>query len=300
MNKCDNVPFAGWGSCAALMEAMNGGVLQEKGATAWTDASAISLAAWSLVLRDDDAAIRNAQAVPVLSFVNNTNEAEILESPLGKKSLGVKPTPSGIIYLDASICDYNHLYGLEDTWYEFIPFFQGNKFWMTRKSDQTLKGFRCKLGFVGGMPPEDKNTSYPMYIFFDDYSEFETVVPISPDFKYSDILDYVPAGLEVIPGTYTSSAIPLQINKRGSGDPFAVGVIASFKVLKSNATPTVVVTVLDDTGAALGAYGLTIQKDNDGTPADLDATDWVQMQVDFSDGSNTTFLSASFKFVGGA
>ena len=300
MNKCDNVPFNGWGSCAALLEMMNGGALHEKGQTL-TDASAISLATWSPLIRDDDSEVRNTLMLPVLSFVNNTNEVEILESPLGKKSLGTKPTPSGIIYLDASLCDYNHLHGLEDTWYEFSPFFQGNKFWQTRKSDGTLKGFRCKLGFVSGMPPEDKNTSFPMYIFFDDYSEFETIVPISPDFKYSDLWDLSPAGLETLITTqYTSSQIALKVLKRGSGDPFAVGVLATFKVLKSNATPTVEVTVIDVTGAALGAYLLTVKKDVDGTPADLDATDWVQMQVDFSDGTNTTFLSASFKFVGGA
>ncbi len=300
MNKCDNVDFNGWGSCAALLEMMNGGALQIKGNT-WTDASAIALSSWATVIRDDDIAVRNMLMLPVLSFVNTTDELEILSSPLGKKSPGLKPIPSGIIYLETSVCDYKHLIPLEDTWYEFFPFFQGGKYWQTRKSDGTLKGFRVKLGFVAGMPPEDKNNSFPMYIFFDDYSEFEQIVQISPDFKFSDLWNYSPAGLEVrVTIAYTSSEIFIQVNKRGSGDPFTTGVVANFQIRKSNATPTVVVTALDDAGAALGTYGLTIQKNNAVLAADLDATDYVDLQVDFSDGDNTMFLSPTFRFFGGA
>jgi len=298
--KCDNVYFNGWSSCAALLEMMNGGALDKKGTT-MTDATAIALATWKTAISDDDEATRTTLMLPILSFENTTNDVEVLESPLGKKSLGTKPTPSGIIYLDASICDYNHLHELEDTWFEFTPFWQGNKFWKTRKTDGKLKGFRAKLGFKAGMPPEDKNQSFPMYIFFDDYSEFENVVQVSPDFKYNDLWDYSPAGLEVkVTTAYTSSQIVLQVNKRGSGDPFTLGVVASFFVRQSNATPTVVVTALDDSGAALGQYTLTIKKNNAVAAADLAATDYIVMQVDFSDGANTTFLSNSFKFVGGA
>lgn len=298
--KCDNAYFNGWGSCAALLEMMNGGALQKKGET-WTDATIISLPDWRAAISDDDNTVRDTLMLPVLSFENTTNDVEVLESPLGKKSLGTKPSPSGIIYLDASICDYNHLHDLEDTWFEFMPFFQGNKFWATRKADGTLKGFRCKLGFKAGMPPEDKNQSFPMYIFFDDYDEFKNVVQISPDFKYSDLWDYSPAGLEIrVTSAYSAGDIALKVLKRGSGDPKTDLVLASFEILKSNATPTVVVTALDDSGAALGDYVLTIKKDNDGTPANLAAADYVQMQVMFSDGTYATFLSNAFKFNGGS
>lgn len=298
--KCDTLPFNGWGSCAALLEMMNGGAIEKKGESL-TDAEIIALSTWRTNISDDEEANRTAWMLPVLSFENTTDDAEILTSPLGKKSLGTKPTPSGIIYLDASICDYNHIHALEDTWFEFTPFFQGNTFWRSRKTTGNNKGFRMKLGTKAGMPPEDKNQSFPVYVFFDDYSEFENIVQISPDFKYSDLWDYSPAGLEVIvTSDYSAGDIAFKIVKRGTGDPATNLVIGGFDIQKSNATPTVVVTALDDSGAALGAYIATIKKDNDGTPANLAETDWVQMQIFFSDGTYATFLSAAFKIVGGA
>lgn len=298
--KCDNVDFGGWGSCAALLEMMNGGALHYKGVNP-TDAQVISLPYWRTAIADDDRTVRNTLMLPVLSFENTTDDVEVLTSPLGKKSIGTKPTPSGIIYLDGSICDYNHIHALEDTWYEFTPFFQGNKFWQTRKSDGTLKGFRCKIGTKAGMPPEDKNQSYPVYIFFDEYEEFETIVQVSPDFKYSDLYDYSPAGLEVkITSDYSAGDIAFKVVKRGSGDPMITLVVGSFIITKSNATPTVVVTAIDDSGAELGDYIVTIKKDNDGTPTNLDETDWVQMVIQFSDGTYATFMASAFKFNGGA
>lgn len=296
--KCDNGYFNGWGSCASLLEMMNGAAIQKKG-NVWTDAEIIALSNWQTAIADDDSTVRDTLMLPVLSFVNTTNEVEILESPLGKKSLGTKPTPSGIIYLDASICDYNHLHALEDTWFEIIPFFQGNKFWTTRKTDESLKGFRFKLGTVVGMPPEDKNTSFGMHIFFDSYAEFERIVVTSPDFIYTDLFDFSPAGLEVlVTAAYSSSVITFKVTKRGSGDPMlGLTEVGDFEVLKSNATPVVAATVVVDNG--LGSYTVTFKKDSAGTPADLSATDQVTLQIHDDDATHVTFLSNAFKFNGG-
>jgi len=204
---------------------------------------------------------------------------EILTSPLGKSSIGSKPIPKGVIYLDASLCDYKYLHSLEDSWFEFFPHFQGNTSWATRKSDGTLKGFRCKLGFKAGMPPEDKNQSFPMYIFFDSYNEFEEVVVIDNDeLGYDDLLNYVPVGLDMrVTTAYAATAVTVKINKRGSGDAPATLAAGDFSVLKDNTGLVVTVDSLVDNGA--GSYTLTITKMVTATPTTLAAGEYVTIQA---------------------
>jgi hypothetical protein len=296
---CKQAYFNGWGSCAALMDKMNGAALQTKGNT-WTDASALVSATWQTAIADDDSAIRDTLMLPIQSFENTTDDLEITTSQLGKKLASGKPIPSGMIALDASLCDYKQLHVLEDTLYEFIPFFQDGTFWLSRKTDGTLKGFRVKIATKAGLPPEDKSLSYPVYLFFDNYNEFEDVVVVSPDFEFTDLLDYSPAGLDVrVTTDYTGGDVIILITSRGTGlGKTGLSVAGDHEIMDTNATPTVVVTVVSDDG--LGYYTLTIKKDNAGTPTNLAATDYIDMQCHDVSGSNLTYLSHAFRFWGGA
>ena len=47
---CKTAYFNGWGECAAMLEDMIGGILQEKGATAWTATTREAAATWRNVL----------------------------------------------------------------------------------------------------------------------------------------------------------------------------------------------------------------------------------------------------------
>ncbi len=290
---CNNANFGGWSSCAALMEKMNGGSLQDKGVT-WTDTTAVASSTWHGLIAALTEATRTVFMTPINAFENTTDDVEITTSQLGKKSITGKPIPSGLIYLDASIYDYKQLHVLEDTWFEFVPFFQDGSYWMTRKTDGTLKGFRCKVGTKAGLPPEDKSQSYPMYLFFDNYAEFEDVVVVSPDFNFSDLMDYSPVGLEFrVTTAMAAGDVVVQVNKRGSGDPMLGLAIADFEVIKSNAEPTVVVTVLVEDG--LGQYTLTVQADNDGTPANLASGEYVTLQASDDDATYVNYLSSNLK-----
>ena len=290
---CEDAVFSGWGTCAALMEKMNGGSLQEKGVI-WTDTTIIDAATWHGLIAALTEATRTALMTPINAFENTTDDVEITTSALGKKSITGKPIPSGVLYLDASICDYKTIHALQDTWFEFMPFFQDGTFWGTRKSDGTIKGFRCKIGTKAGLPPEDKSQSFPVYLFFDNYTEFEKVVLISPDFVFSDLLDYSAVGLEFrVTTAYAAGDVIVQVNKRGSGDPMLGLVIADFEVLKSNAEPTVVVTVLVEDG--LGQYTLTIKADADGTPVNLAAGEYATLQASDDDATYVTYLSSALK-----
>ncbi len=291
--KCTNAYFNGWGTCASLMEKMNGAAIQEKGNT-WTDITVITAASWRTGIADDDSSVRNILALPILSFENSTDDVEITTTQLGKKSITGKPIPSALIYLDASLCDYKQLHALAGTQYEFIPHFQDGSRWMTRKSDGTLKGFRCKLDLKAGLPPEDKSQSFPVYLFFDSYTEFEDVVLINPDFNFADVMDYSPAALNIRETTaYAAGDVVVKVTKRGTGEGMAGLVAGDFEVMDSNAEPTVVVTAAVDNG--LGQYTLTIQKDNDGTPADLVAGEFAVLQAHDDDATYVTYLSHAVK-----
>lgn len=295
---CKTAYFNGWGECASLLEKMNGAVLQDKGNT-WTDTTGITASDWKTAIADDDSSTRNALPLPVLSFENTTDDIEITTSPLGKKGKGADPYPSGIIYLDAGLCDYKHLHDIQDIQYEFIPFFQGGTHWMTRKADGTLKGFRVKVGTKAGLPPEDSNQSFPLYLFFDSVEEFENVVVLSDyDWAYNDILDYTPVALEIrVTTDYASGDVTLLALKRGTGEVMTgLDQTTDWEIMKSNATPTVVVTTVTEDG--LGYYTLTIKKDNDGTPANLTSSDYVYLQAHDDDGTYLTYISNAIKFTG--
>ncbi len=296
MAQCADAYFNGWGVCSSMMELMNGSLLQDKGKT-WTDTTAISEDAWHTAIADDDKAIRSVLPIPIMSFENTTDDVTIDTSPLGKSSISAKPIPKGIIYLDASICDYKHIHALGGVSYEFFPTFQDGSMWGTRKSDGTIKGFRVKLGTKAGLPPDDKNQSFPIYLFFDSYTEFEDVVVINPDFNFSDLLDYTPAGLDVLITTaYAAGDVVIKVTERGTGAGHTGLAAADFEVMASNGAPLVSVTAAVDDG--LGQYTLTIQEDSAGTPADLSSGEYAVVQAHDDDATYLTYLSHAFKVTG--
>lgn len=297
---CNNLAyFAGWGDCKKLLQKSSGGVLQAKGAT-WTRATIISASSWHTVIADDDSSVRNALPFSLLNSANTTDEMEILTSGLGHKFKGSDPVPSIKIDLKIGFGDYQWMHNIDGVEYEYFPFFQGNTGWATEKADGNLKGFRCSVATMAGMPPEDRLTSFPLYIFFDDPEEFKHVVQFAPaSWRFSDLLNFVPVGLNMIITTaYAAGVVNLNVTKAGSGDPYTGLVVGDFEIMSSNATPTVVCTAVTDSG--LGNYALTIKKDNDGTPANLAAGDYVILQVHDVDATPTylTYLSQAIYIPG--
>lgn len=292
--------FAGWGDCTDLLQKMSGGMLQKKGAT-WTDATITAASSWHTVIADDDSTVRNALPLPIRNFANTTDEMEILTSALGHKDKGGDPIPSGIIYLKVGKDDYTWMHTLDGKEYEFFPYFQGNQFWATRKSDGTLKGFRVKVQTVDGLPGEDRMNSFALYLFFDDPEEFKNAVIVSPDtWRFSDLINYVPVGLNIrVITAFTAGVVDIYCEKVGSGSPMTgLSATTGWGILDSNATPTVVVTAVTDSG--LGRYLVTVKKDNDGTPANLAATDWIDIQAHDVDATSTylTYLSQAIRIYG--
>lgn len=294
--------FNGWGDCIAMLENMVGCALQYKGNT-WTDATSISGAAWQTAIADDDFADRDTLAILINAFIPTTDEPEITSSLLGKKYLTKNAIPSGTIMIDASLCDYKQLHVLTKRSYEFIPFFDDKSYWLTRKSDNTLKGFRCRIATVAGFKPDDATTSYPMHIFFDSYNEFKEVVIVSPTFSFDDIHNYSPAGIDVrILTPYTGGVVVVVATQRGSGAVMTgLDQVTDWETMASSfgTTLPVAVTIVAEVDSS-GQYTLTVKKDTGGTPANLDATDLITFQAHQDDAANLTFLSHQFNVVGGS
>lgn len=298
---CKTGYINGWGDCQSKMKEMIGAGLQYSGASSWTEATAVDSTAWHAVIAAISSATRDMLMLPVDSFVNTTDEAEILTSTLGKKSKGKDPIPSGVIYLDASICDYKTLTTLNGRKFDFIPFFEDDQMWMTEKTDGTYKGFSCTIDTNMGLPPEDKTQSYPVYLFFNSYREFENVAVITTDsFSYDDLFDFSPVGLNMkVTTAYSAGDVTVKVTKRGSGDAMLGLTTASdFEVMKSNGAPVVATTVVVDNGQ--GSYTLTIKADSSGTPADLSSSEYVYLQSHDDDATYLTYQSQAVKLMGGA
>jgi hypothetical protein len=281
---------------------MTGAVRFDKGVT-FTTTTAAALATWQTAITSDTPATQTGMTLPIHNFEKTTDDPEILTSGIGKKRMGKKSYPSGILQLDGSLCDYKHFHDSQNIEFDFVPFFQDGTFWLSQKADGTLKPFRSTMGVVADLPPEDKLNSFPMYLFFSSYQEFERVVVFKPTFQFDDIQDLSPVGLEIrVETAYTSSKVRVVAVVRGTGQgKTGLDQVSDWPIqlVSTGTTLPVAVTVVAEIGQ--GAYDLTMKKDTGGTPADLAATDTVTIQGQDDDGSNhITYQSGPLDIVGGA
>ena len=301
MSACGTVYKVGSGECKALLSDITGGVRFDKGVT-FTDSTVLDLATWRTAISSKTEASQTAQVLPILNFEKTTDDPETLSSGIGKKRMGKKAYPSGIMYLDMSLCDYKHYHGAAGIQFDFAPTFQDGSFWMTRKADGTLKPFRCSMNTVADFPPDDKLNSFPMYLFFDSYQEFENVVLVRPTFQFDDLEEYSPAGLELrISTAYTGGVVRVVTTKRGTSEGMTgLTEVADWPVreISTGTTLPVAVTVVSEVGQ--GAYDLTIKKDTGGTPTNLSSADIVGLQAQEDDGTYLTYQSGLLSVIGGA
>lgn len=291
---CKPAFFAGIGECKALMDKMVGGVLYAKGTT-FSGTTILSEDTRHSALASLTEA--TALALPIMSFENTSDDISITTTQLGKKIADGKPIPSGVIYLDSSLCDYKTIKELEGTSFDFEPYFQDGSAWTSMKSDGTYKPFRVRIATKFGLPPEDKTQSYPVYLFFDNYAEFEDVAVIQPDFTFNDLIDYVPAGLSMsIVTAYTAGDVVVKVTKRCSNEPMTGLVAGDFLVRESAGKPIVGVSTLVEDGQ--GQYTLTIKTDTAGTPASLASGEYALIQAQDDDSTYTTHISNTLKVTG--
>lgn len=297
-NQCARGAYSGWSDCVKMMSLMNGFELYDKGTT-FTEAQAVSLTYIKGLIANKLLADRTGTAIPISSFENRTDDVTQTTTALGKEYIDGKPIPKGTVYVEGSLCDYDTVKSLEGATYSFVPYFQDGTKWLTKKSDGTFQGFTVRIGTKYGLPPNDKTQSYPVYLMFNSYNEFENIKPLSPDFQFDEVIDSLPGGLSLSLDTaYTAGVARVKVTKRCSTDPVTgLTDVDNFPITDlSNAAPVVAVTLVSEVGQ--GYYDLTIKSDSTGTPANLLSTEYVFIQaqdgiVDFAD-----YLSGELKIVG--
>lgn len=297
---CTRLSTIGYAACAGLLKRMNGSGIQAKNTT-WTESDLKDVLAWRLAIASKTNSERTLQMLQFDGFSNTSDEPEVLTALKGTKHTGSLPTPSGVTYLESSVHDYRNLQIYENETLQHIPFFENKTFWMTKNADGTFKGFTLQIGLNYGMPPEDKTTSFPVYMYYRNYDEFKNVYVFKmEDFNLSDLQSFTPAAINVdlVTAYATGGEIIYDVTIPGT-DPkeglIGLDAVTDHEVLVSDGAPIVVATIVDDTGFR---YAVTFKADSSGIPADLLAVEKTKIIVHQDDGTYVEYLSPVFTFNG--
>ena len=230
---------------------------------------------------------------PVLNFERTTDDITIQTSNLGFKDVDSIPIPSALVHIDVSTCDYQTLAALEGKLFDIVLFTDQGHQVGTRKSITSVKGLRAKVAFKYDLPPSDNGQlSFAMYLFFRAPDEFKDLVFTTPSYSFSDLVDFVPVGLNVqittayVTGTFTTV---MKVTKRSTGLGVTGLAAADFEVLESDDVAIVGVTSIVDNG--LGSYNVLIKRDTAGSPLALQSGKYYRLQVSDDDATYVTYLS---------
>ena len=195
-------------------------------------------------------------------------------------------------------CDYQTLAGLEGRLFNMILYTDEQKQIGTRTGVNTVRGYRCKLAFTYGLPPsESKSTAFKCDILFQEEYEFRNTVYTTPDYVFSNLLDFVPIGLNVkittayVAGTFTTV---MKVTNRSTGLGHTGLAAADFEILESDVSPAPaqVISIVDN---GLGSYNVLMKDSTSGTPLALASGEYYRMQVSDDDATYVTYLSNVIK-----
>lgn len=226
--------------------------------------------------------------IPIADYEPGTADATQTTFNSTKNVVIDRPIPNGVYYADLSYCDSS----------ELVRTFKGGDYRVRMisiknqmkgylRSDGSIKGFKASVtAITRGLPQKaDVDKNFPLYVNFASYEEFENPILVVPNFNGLDLMEAIPAGLNMTPtGAYATGDLPVQINSRCSDGSTGL-VTADFVVISASVSDVTIVSV----EGSNGAYTLTIQKDL--TPTDLVAGDTVTFQVQQKTGDPILLIS---------
>lgn len=296
---CSTVYYPGLGACKSFRERVAGVVLTNKG-TSLNKISAKELSAWLGVLAAP-AGITGIYVPFDRGYQNNSPEPEMTQSNLGysEKTADFPPVIKG--FGNISYADYKALFSADNADFDVYLVLKDGTIEGAELSSDALKfkGYRGRVFVRFNAPSADNlQESYPFDIVFQDVNEWKSrSVQIFPDFTPTEILDSVPAGLDVVVKTAYAAGgdVTVKVTKRNqSAAPYAgLTLVTNWEILVADADLDVAVTAVDATNAALGEYILTIQGAASSVPADLTAD--VTIRAIHDDATNVDYISAPLK-----
>jgi hypothetical protein len=292
-NICKAFSYQGLAACQAMLGKVKGLLITTSGATA-TKANLINLTANRVIV--SSASGMTGMLLDISRGYERTSaDPEINTSNLGLAEKTMNSLPSLRGFLNVSMCDYKTMIDLDGLEFD-VRLLTNNNLWMvTEQSAGTVKGFRAKLVVRWDLPVSDNGqTNYPIDVYFTDSSEWETPYYAGSSFSFTELMDYVPAGIDISLGTaYTGGDVILDSRERCTLTAYnGFDAVADWESIESNAAGITISAV----STALGLNTITIKKN---TTVNLAASDWVRIQGKLTDGTYWTHVSNVFKFWGG-
>jgi len=283
------VAFGGRSSFNSLMAQVIGVSLIKNGTSSFVAATFIAPDTWKTLI----AGVAGMNALPLSikrGFENTTPEVSMEESNLGFKEQTTLPIPSLKGYLDGSYCDYRVLNKLNGQEFEVVLHLKDGSQFGTKGSGTEVEGFKATCHFYFGIPlAENRMQSYPIWVNFESYDEFENGYLATPNYTLRNLLNFIPVGMnfETIVALSSSTAT-VSVTKRGDGSPVEGLVAADFSVLSSNAPDCSVLSLVETGG---GVYVLTIQRLASSVPAALASGEFAIVQATQDDATYYTYSS---------
>lgn len=293
MNICSVYNYQGLSpNCVAMLKKVKAVTMTDKG-------TSMSKVNWIGLAGNKSLVAAAAGATGILldfsrGYERTSDDPEVTTSNLGFKEKTMNQLPSIRGYATVSMCDYKTLFAADGKIFDFQLLLNDGMKMGTNQSDGTVKGFRGRIYFRFDAPNQDNaQQSYPVDIFFDDYTEFEDFYVDRADFKVSELKDAIPVGVDLSLNTaYTTGDVLVNGKKRCSNEVYSgFATTSEWSVLESNAADVTVTTV----AVANGVYTLTIKKDSSGTPANLASGEYAIIQGSVDDSTYLTYVSSIFK-----
>lgn len=291
MNNCGSIVAAGIGNCKQHLKRFKAMIIETRG-TVFTAAELATTAALKTDL-SADAGI-TAMYIPLSGYTQNTDAPNVITGGTGTKSVYDDSIPSGIAFADVGFADYKTLWPMNNTLVDIMFITKDGNWVVTPTSDGKFKGLRCEIYSQQDFPGFDNpNEAHPIHVFFRDVEEFTNMVVMPMNYSSSELEDLVPVGLDIIQtADYASGDAVVKATLRGSSTGKAG--LTDWDITDSNVSDPGVTD--SDDGA--GVYTLTLKKDSGGTPADLAAGEYIEVQGKLVAATYVTYITPPIKIYG--
>jgi len=277
MSTCGKVvAFAGRSDFNSLLPEIIGVSLIKSGNT-FTDTTFITESTWKTLI----SASAGMLALPLSlkrGFENTTPEVTFETSNIGFTEQTTQPVPAIKGYLDGSYCDYKTYMALNGQSFNVVLHLKDGSQFATRDSALVVKGFKATVHtYFGVSQAENRMQSYPLWVNFESYDEFNDGYIDKPSYTFRDLLDYVPIGLNIkVTTAYAAGVVIVKVTNRSTGAGYEGLLLTDWIELDANTDDTQITAMVDDLS---GQYSLTIKTDAGGSPANMSAGQFLEFQA---------------------
>lgn len=215
----------------------------------FTEAELKLLSEWKEKIQEDESVWIPSM---VEGYDNTTPDPTINTLQTGRQTMTTKPPASGVFYLRANICDFNEIMrGFSgQTKRVFFGLADGTTVGYRSSTTDSVTGFKAEINaFTKGFPvPDTIENSFPLYINFMNYFEFESQFAFSLNWSVqAELPSAMPMSysMRFISGVAATATIVVNIYKR-CGDAATGLVVADVEIIEDTMTDSSVTAMTDN------------------------------------------------------